>query len=87
MVAGFAALRLTPRAISLKAKATYSIRRACLCRKKQTAVYQIADDTFRRVDLNLDEIPGRESDTELEGAIPGHEFTEPVRWEDRPSFS
>lgn len=49
--------------------------------KKQTAIYQIAEDTFRRVDLNLDEIPGRESDTELKDAIPGHEYIEPVRWE------
>jgi len=26
-------------------------------------------------------VPGRESDKELEGAILGHEYTEPVRWQ------
>ena len=49
--------------------------------KKQTAVYQLSGETFVRVDLPLDDVPGRESDEELEGAIPGHEYTEPVRWQ------
>jgi len=49
--------------------------------KKQTAVYQLSGETFARVDLPLGDVPGRESDKELEGAIPGHEFTEPVRWQ------
>ena len=39
--------------------------------KKQTAVYQLSGDSFT---------PGRDSDTELEGAILGHEYTEPLRW-------
>ena len=49
--------------------------------KKQTAVYQISGDAFARVDLPLSEVPGRESDTELERAILGHEYTEPIRWQ------
>ena len=49
--------------------------------KKQTAVYQVSGETFARVDLPLGEVPGRESDKELEGAILGHEYTEPVRWQ------
>ena len=49
--------------------------------KKQTAVYQLSDDLFARVELPLGEVPGRESDTELERAILGHEYTEPIRWQ------
>ena len=49
--------------------------------KKQTAVYQLSGETFARVDLPLGDVPGRESDKELEGAILGHEYTEPVRWQ------
>ena len=49
--------------------------------KKQTAVYQLSGDSFTRVDLPLSEVPGRDSDTELEGAILGHEYTEPLRWQ------
>ena len=48
--------------------------------KKQTAVYQLSGDSFTRVELPLSEVPGRDSDTELERAILGHEYTEPVRW-------
>ena len=48
--------------------------------KKQTAVYQLSGDSFTRVDLPLSEVPDRDSDTELEGAILGHEYTEPLRW-------
>jgi Bacterial SH3 domain len=49
--------------------------------KKQTAVYQLSGDSFTRVDLPLSEVPGRGSDTELERAILGHEYTEPTRWQ------
>ena len=49
--------------------------------KKQTAVYQLSGETFARVELSLGEVPGRESDKELEGAILGHEYTEPIRWQ------
>ena len=49
--------------------------------KKQTAVYQLSGDSFTRVELPLSEVPGRDSDTELERAILGHEYTEPLRWQ------
>jgi hypothetical protein len=49
--------------------------------RKQTAVYQLSGETFTRVELPLSEVPGRDSDTELERAILGHEYTEPVRWQ------
>ncbi len=52
--------------------------------RKQTAVYQLAGDKFERVDLSLGKVPGRENDNELEGAVLGHEYTEPVRWK-KPS--
>jgi len=48
--------------------------------RKQTSVYQIAGESFARLELHLSNVPGRESDIELERAILGHEFTEPVRW-------
>ena len=48
--------------------------------RKQTAVYQLSGDAFTRVPLPLSEVPGREQDTELERAILGHEYTEPIRW-------
>jgi hypothetical protein len=49
--------------------------------RKQTAVYQAAGESFTRVDLPLSDVPGRESDEELKGAILGHDYIEPVRWE------
>ena len=49
--------------------------------RKQTAVYQLSGESFTRVDLNLSDVPGRESDEELKGAILGHDYIEPVRWE------
>ncbi len=48
--------------------------------RKQTAVYQVSGEKWKRVDLPLGEVPGRESDAELAGAILGHEFTKPIRW-------
>jgi hypothetical protein len=48
--------------------------------KKQTAVYQLSGDAFVRVALPLGDVPGRERDSELERAILGHEYTEPIRW-------
>ncbi|MEO8350182.1 MAG: hypothetical protein ABI680_00535 [Chthoniobacteraceae bacterium] len=48
--------------------------------RKQTAVYQLTGESFARVELPLEKVPGRDSDSELEGAILGHEYTEPVRW-------
>lgn len=48
--------------------------------RKQTVVYQLSGDTFARVDLPLSEVPGRKDDKELERAVLGHEYTEPIRW-------
>lgn len=49
--------------------------------RKQTVVYQRAGDSFARVELSLGEAPGEASDPELRGAVPGHIYTEPVRWQ------
>ena len=49
--------------------------------RKQTAVYQLSGDSFSRVDLPLSGAPGYENDKELERAILGHEYTEPVCWQ------
>jgi hypothetical protein len=48
--------------------------------KKQTVVYQLAGESFAKVDLLLGEAPGREKDGELTGAVLRHEYTEPIRW-------
>jgi hypothetical protein len=48
--------------------------------RKQTAVYRLSGDRFVRVDLPLSGVPGRKEDTELEKAVLGHEYTEPLRW-------
>jgi hypothetical protein len=50
-------------------------------KRKQTVVYQLAGESFARVDLPLNDVPARGSDAELQGAILGHEYTEPLRWE------
>ncbi len=49
--------------------------------RKQTAVYQVVGDRFERVELSLNEPPGPDRDAEIKGAILGHEYTEPVKWE------
>jgi len=49
--------------------------------RKQTAVYQLSGESFTRADLNLSDVPGRENDEELKGAILGHDYIEPIRWE------
>ncbi len=49
--------------------------------RKQTAVYQLAGDSFTRVDLSLGEAPGQDKDPALKGAVAGHIFTEPVKWQ------
>lgn len=48
--------------------------------RKQTAVYQLTGDVWTRVALPLDVVPGRDRDTELDGAILGHDYVEPARW-------
>ena len=52
--------------------------------RKQTAVYQLAGDSFVRVDLSLGKAPGQETDPQLKRAVAGHIFTEPVKWQ-RPN--
>ncbi len=49
--------------------------------RKQTVVYQLADDSFARVELSLGAAPGQENDPELKKAVPGHIYTEPVKWQ------
>lgn len=49
--------------------------------RKRTTVYQQVGEGFRRVDLPLDEPPDRAADADLKDAVPGHLFTEPLRWE------
>jgi hypothetical protein len=48
--------------------------------RKQTAVYQLSGESFTRVDVPLGEVPGLEDDAELQGAILGHDYVEPLRW-------
>ncbi len=48
--------------------------------RKQTVVYQLAGDGFTRVELSLGAAPGQEDDPELKTAVPGHIYTEPVKW-------
>ncbi len=48
--------------------------------RKQTTVYQLAGDSFVRVDLPLGQAPGHENDPELKRAAAGHVYTEPVKW-------
>ena len=50
--------------------------------KKQTTVYQDAGDGFAKVDVPLSEPPGKKDDPELKGAVMGHEYIEPVRWQE-----
>ena len=48
--------------------------------KKQTMVYQRSGERFVRVDLPLNDISGRDRDTEVKEAVLGHQFIEPVKW-------
>jgi Bacterial SH3 domain len=48
--------------------------------RKQTAVYQLSGDSFALVEIPFNEVPGRDADTELQGAILGHDYVEPLRW-------
>jgi len=47
---------------------------------RQTTVYQSSDNSFAKVNLPLDQPPGKESDPEIKGAVMGREFVSPVRW-------
>jgi len=48
--------------------------------RQQTAVYQLFGESFARVEVPLGGVPGRADDTELQGAILGHDYVEPLRW-------
>jgi hypothetical protein len=48
--------------------------------RKRTAVYQRTGDAWTRVALPLDAVPDRDRDTELDGAVLGHDYVEPARW-------
>jgi uncharacterized delta-60 repeat protein len=48
--------------------------------RTQTTVYQSSGNSFAKVNLPLDQPPGKESDPEIKGAVMGHEFVSPVRW-------
>jgi uncharacterized delta-60 repeat protein len=50
--------------------------------RTQTTVYQSSGKSFTKVNLPLDQPPGKESDSEIKGAVMGHEFVSPVRWAD-----
>ena len=50
--------------------------------RKQTAVYELAGDTFVLVDLGLGEPPGRFDDVDVAAAKLGHKYVEPLRWND-----
>lgn len=49
--------------------------------RKQTSVYQQAGDRFVRVDISLGNPPDTMAAKEMESTIPGHEYTEPIRWQ------
>ena len=46
----------------------------------QTTVYQISGKSCAKINLPLQQPPGKESDPEIRGAVVGHEFVSPVRW-------
>jgi hypothetical protein len=48
--------------------------------RKQTAVYQLSGESFARVEVPCSEVPGRADDVELQSAILGHDYVEPLRW-------
>ena len=49
--------------------------------RKRTTIYQLQGDAFTAAELAINDVPGRASDAELEGAILGHEHIEPKRWQ------
>jgi uncharacterized delta-60 repeat protein len=48
--------------------------------RTQTTLYQNSGKSFTKVNLSLDQPPGKESDPELKGAVMGHEFVTPLQW-------
>jgi uncharacterized delta-60 repeat protein len=49
--------------------------------KTQTTVYQLSGNSFVKVDLPLNQPPGKDSDREVIGAAMIHDFVTPTRWE------
>jgi uncharacterized delta-60 repeat protein len=49
--------------------------------KTQTTVYQLSGNSCVKVDLPLNQPPGQESDREITGAVMGHDFVSPTRWQ------
>jgi uncharacterized delta-60 repeat protein len=49
--------------------------------KTQTTVYQLSGNSCVKVDLPLNQPPGQESDREITGALMGHDFVSPTRWQ------
>ena len=49
--------------------------------KTQTTVYQLSGNLCVKVDLPLNQPPGQESDREITGAVMGHDFVSPTRWQ------
>jgi uncharacterized delta-60 repeat protein len=49
--------------------------------KTQTTVYQVSGNSFVKVDLPLNQPPGKDSDREVIGAAMIHDFVTPTRWE------
>jgi hypothetical protein len=48
--------------------------------RKKTTIYQKSGESFSRVQVKWDELPGRTTDDEAKAAVVGHEFIEPIRW-------
>jgi uncharacterized delta-60 repeat protein len=46
----------------------------------QTTVYQSSDKSFTKINLPLDQPPGKESDPQIRGAVMGEESVTPTRW-------
>ena len=49
--------------------------------KTQTTVYQLSGKSFVKMDLPFNQPPGKESDREITGAVMGHDFVSPTRWQ------
>src|SRR6266436_655419 len=54
--------------------------------KTQTTVYQLSGNSFVKVDLPLNQPPGKDSDREVIGAAMIHDFVTPTRWENPKSL-
>jgi len=54
--------------------------------KTQTTVYQLSGNSFVKVDLPLNQPPGKDSDREVIGAAMIHDFVTPTRWKNPKSL-